>query len=315
MEAPDDSKLRVYWASDIHLELRIKPPKKILEAIIGRDEELSPESAANRILCLAGDIGNPFKALYKIFLTVCKQRFAHVFVVSGNHEYYSAKDRHTMDEVDAKIDDVCAEVGAHFLTGGDGTGHSVTLFHNRPIKFVGCTLWTEADSRAETIMRDYQYIYCKEGAVTYNGLDIFADSVRRITSYDVLAIHRDQKEYLAREIEKSRHDGITTVVVTHHAPTLKMLRPVIRFDYDSDENEHAAETSDLAAEKIYGISARYYATALDDMISPPVVLWVSGHTHDSKTVMVNGVQCSSNCYGYPTQTAAETGFSSQVFVI
>ena len=43
------------------------------------------------ILCLCEDIGYPHTKIYKWFITWCSEHFTKVFIITGNHEYYSTK--------------------------------------------------------------------------------------------------------------------------------------------------------------------------------------------------------------------------------
>jgi hypothetical protein len=60
------------YFSDLHLERKWKLPK-------------IPQVADR--LCLAGDIGYPDSELYQEFFKECSERYEHVFVVDGNHEW------------------------------------------------------------------------------------------------------------------------------------------------------------------------------------------------------------------------------------
>ena len=65
---------RLQYASDIHLEKRVDIPTIV---------------PAYENLALVGDIGNPFTEKYTTFVESCSKLFDNVFVVPGNHEYYS----------------------------------------------------------------------------------------------------------------------------------------------------------------------------------------------------------------------------------
>ena len=70
---------------------------------------IEPDSTS--ILCLLGDIGNPFSDLYKKFIEWCSKNFYRVFIIAGNHEYYNS----SIEKSNSKITDVCSFYNTHFL--------------------------------------------------------------------------------------------------------------------------------------------------------------------------------------------------------
>lgn len=113
------------YISDLHLETQ----KKILPDI----EPLIPGMS---YLILAGDIGNPYHEKYRNFLQINSQKFNKVFIVSGNHEYYSnAKQQRTISDIDLEISKLCSRFeNIHYLQQKSFNLHGWTL--------AGCTLWS-----------------------------------------------------------------------------------------------------------------------------------------------------------------------------
>eukprot|EP00009_Paramoeba_aestuarina_P001995 CAMPEP_0201511834 /NCGR_PEP_ID=MMETSP0161_2-20130828/4227_1 /ASSEMBLY_ACC=CAM_ASM_000251 /TAXON_ID=180227 /ORGANISM="Neoparamoeba aestuarina, Strain SoJaBio B1-5/56/2" /LENGTH=86 /DNA_ID=CAMNT_0047907475 /DNA_START=24 /DNA_END=281 /DNA_ORIENTATION=+ len=70
------------------------------------------------VLCLIGDIGCPLgleiqQQSYENYLLEQADKFEHVFIVTGNHEYWS---QHAMQEVDEKVAEICNKrQNLHFL--------------------------------------------------------------------------------------------------------------------------------------------------------------------------------------------------------
>lgn len=72
------------YISDIHLEISGKIPD-------------IPKSSNN--LCLLGDIGAPESDIYKKFIKECSEKFTNVFVIYGNHEYYSETSMKKIEDI------------------------------------------------------------------------------------------------------------------------------------------------------------------------------------------------------------------------
>ena len=73
--------MKLRYISDLHLEF-LKPHKveKFIKQI---------PSGLDEICVLAGDIGNPFKQHYDMFMKFVRKNFKKVFVIAVNHEYYN----------------------------------------------------------------------------------------------------------------------------------------------------------------------------------------------------------------------------------
>jgi predicted phosphodiesterase len=82
----DIKKFRVQVVSDIHMELR--------------NHHLPIEVSAE-ILALCGDIGSPTQDSYWEIIKWANTNYKHVFLITGNHEYYHKE--LTMDEIDEHI--------------------------------------------------------------------------------------------------------------------------------------------------------------------------------------------------------------------
>ena len=96
----------------------------------------------------------------------------------------------------------------------------------------------------------------------------------RLRPSDTLKWHARARAWLEGQLEQP-HDG-PTVVVTHHAPTLRGCRP------------EDASTPLLGA----------YASDLERLMGPQVHAWVFGHTHLAFDERINGTRVVSNPRGY-----------------
>lgn len=115
------------------------------------DFEKVIEGCLNDILCLVGDIGNPFSALYNTFITWCSNNFYKVFIISGNHEYYHS----SIEKSNLKINEICSTFfNVHFLN------NSSFVIDNTI--FIGTTLWSFIPNKhkntIQTLINDYKYI-------------------------------------------------------------------------------------------------------------------------------------------------------------
>ncbi len=284
-----DTEYILQYASDLHLELRKLRTIPVIK----------PIKEGQTYLALCGDIGNPFVPTYKKFLDMHTDLYAHILILSGNHEYYTGKKQRTMRNADDEIQKIVDEY------------ENVTYLNmNRIIigrtKFIGCTLWSnvsEIEEIAESIMNDYKHIFIDSPDTEERFEYIFSDyrnqkkfirsGRRRLKASDVSLIHIRMLKWLQNQINKfdpndnkRKYDNI--IVLTHHAPSFSML-----------------DKSDL-----YSMC---YGTNCEDMMVLPIKYWISGHTHVSKQVTINETTCLSNCMGYPGQKG--TNFDPTKFIV
>jgi len=195
-------RIRIQYASDLHLEFGSGPPR------------LFPVAP---ILVLAGDIGNPCQSVYQDFLSDCGRAWEHVVVVAGNHEFYNkhASDRWRYKAPDTVVDRlstcraaaITAGANVHFLERG-----RVDI---GDLAFLGCTLWSDVSGSEELVesrMSDY-HVICAEGG----------GANRKLRAADTLVWHRRDRTWLTEELAACREEGRGAVVVTHHLPTFDLV--------------------------------------------------------------------------------------------
>jgi len=149
------------------------------------------------VVILAGDIGNPFMDNYKLLLRKLSLSHQKVFVISGNHEYYSKK---TMSKVDKKIRNICEkEDDIHFL--------QMDSYIFNDVKFMGCTLWSNPiDKTLCKYMNDFDNISTNDKTFSF---DKYNEK------------HLLHKNWLENEL--SHNDNNKTIVITHHLPSFQLI--------------------------------------------------------------------------------------------
>lgn len=302
-------KRRLFYVSDIHLELR---KDKLVNdiTIIPR----ASDKPVRNFLALCGDIGCPFHPNYEKLMERHSPLYERIFIITGNHEYYTSKKQRTMAEVEAKLRELVAAFP------------NVTFLHtNEPYLvddtlFVGCPLWTPVGGEAETYMNDYRKIYVYDAsekprhistAIEGDGMFSYQTNSmgqvrkkwikagrRLLRGYDVIQMYGIMSTYLEEMVamdftnldsalDKEKIQKI--IILTHHAPSYKMIQQ----KYPTDSTFNA------------------YASDMEYLFKPPVVCWISGHTHECNTIDINGIPCLSNCFGYPGQ---KTGVQLDRFI-
>lgn len=176
--------MRIQYISDIHLELL---RRQQIEAFMAR---LAPVNAVD-VLCLCGDIGNPFEPHYEKFLSKISEKFPKIFVIAGNHEYY----KNRVEDVPSQMAKICAKFP------------NVTMLENQTEiygghKFIGSTLWSHI-SQPRYKIND-------------------TASIRGMTVEKYNEMHQQARLFIKRELEDSMATGRRTVVLTHHLPLFEL---------------------------------------------------------------------------------------------
>ncbi len=180
------SKFTIQYISDVHLELLFKNSVKVLT------HYLQPKDQA-KILVLAGDIGNPYTKDYQHFIQDMSQKFPKVFVIAGNHEFYSNK----IVETKQKMKEVCDGINA------TNSNTNVSFLDNswedyEGERFIGTTLWSHI-SKPQYQINDTKNIHDFD-VKTYNDL------------------HEESKRFLEGAFASCKTDNVKTTVITHHLP-------------------------------------------------------------------------------------------------
>ncbi len=232
--------MRIHILSDIHNEFR----------------ELAGYGAEADVTVLAGDIDLGEKGFAWARASFTGRP---VVYVAGNHEYYG----HAMPALTKKLLKQKNRGTVNFLECTE-----VTI---QGIRFLGCTLWSDFDiagdktgsmQASQERMNDYQKIR-------------ISPRFRRLKPDDTALRNAASREWLRTEVGK---DPSRTVVVTHHAPSVKSLNP--EFSFDPVSGAYASDLEGFIAE------------------TQPA-LWIHGHTHYCVDYAIGKTRIVSNQRGYP----------------
>ncbi len=246
--------MEIQYSSDLHLEFYD-------DKSLPYEQFLTPVAP---YLVLAGDIGIPDLKGYGLFLEWCSSRWTKIFVVAGNHEYYTSKTPVKLDleAKEAKIRSLCESLpNVQFLQCDS------VLLPEYGIRVLGCTLWSSVPDSV------------KEKAMMYmnDSRQILVSGTQRFTPWDMTSLHERHRLWLDEEIQKCEQNKERCLVVTHYLPS------------DS-----------LIAEKYQGHPLNScFASDCEDLMRPPVVGWICGHSHTGVQRTIQGVMCVMNPYGYP----------------
>jgi predicted phosphodiesterase len=232
--------MKIHLLSDLHTEFApFQPPATDADVVV-----------------LAGDVGVGTRAVGAI-----REWFPDrpVVYVAGNHEFY----REAIPRLSEKLAAATEGSGIHYLEN-----RAVVIGGAR---FLGCTLWTDFDvfgerarcmAEAQATMNDFRLIR------------IFPE-YRAFRPMDARAIHERSLRWLAAALDEPFAGP--TVIVTHHAPSLRSCNPAYR-----DHPVTAAYVSDL-----------------EWMLDGRAALWVHGHTHLCVDYEIGGTRVVANQRGYP----------------
>lgn len=200
------------------------------------------------VALVAGDVVNDD------FLIELARKIPVVFV-AGNHEFYG----HAYHDRIATL----SELPIAFLNDDTVT---VNLAGKKPVRVIGSTLWTDYNGAYQPAMAA-----AGKSMNDHRKIKWHWDEFRPT---DALHLHMASRDYLR---SNSHFDG-ATVVMTHHAPSMRSVAP----KYEGDIINYA------------------FASRMDDIVEESgAALWVHGHTHTSFDYNIGGTRVLCNPHGYP----------------
>jgi predicted phosphodiesterase len=240
--------------SDLHLEF----------------SDYRPDPVDADVVVLAGDIDTGTSGL-----EWAARQFPDIPVVyvAGNHEYYDQD----MLILRKELAEAAGRLGIHFLDDREviiGT-----------VRFIGCTLWTDLASQ------DGQKDAMQALSELMNDYQLVSHGDRLLCPDDTLAYHKVSRAYLECRLTESFHGR--TVVVTHHAPSLRSI--------PADRRNTAAAIA--------------YASNLESLVEG-VDIWIHGHTHERQDYQIGQCRVLCNPRGYQNEFYRQaTGFDQEALII
>ena len=213
------------------------------------------------VIVLAGDLCPYTEGLIEMLARRWKSA-RHIVYVLGNHEFYGTR----IDRTRARIAKECAAAGIHLLDPG-----TVRI---EGVRWIGATLWTDfaLDGKANEVGA---HLRASRSINDFSGMIRYRD--RDFTTGDSVRYHRTDRAYIERELRRARQAGEQVVVVTHHAPSPRSVRPWFRGD-----PLNPAFASDLDR-----LIKRYQPS-----------LWIHGHMHDPVNERLGETRIVANPAGY-----------------
>ncbi len=233
-----------------------------------------PNVAAD-VVVLAGDIDRGTKGVMW-----ARQKFTDMplLYVAGNHEHY--------DERIGRLHEKLRNAAA---------GSNVVILENQTYelngyRFFGATLWTDF-----ALLGDRQSSMLQAGEKGTGMNDyrkIRRHDTSRLQPKHTLLLHAESRLALTQFLAGG--DRGKSVVITHHAPSLKSL----------------------PARKHTDLIGAAYASNLEDLITEQgPALWIHGHIHECRDYVLGNTRVLNNALGYQTKhDPEETGFRRDLIV-
>lgn len=236
--------MKVHPISDIHIEMRSGYKLKKTDA---------------DLIVLVGDIHNGIKGV-KWAIEQSKKLQTPVIYVAGNHEYY----RHEYHQLLSEMREITLGTNVHFLENDELILEGV--------RFLGTTLWTDYKCyRSFTQRENMEYL---GGQLNDHYVIRFGD--RLFAPSDALSLNNKAVKWLKERL--GQHYNGPTVVVSHHAPSVKCAH--YKFGLNELSTGFISDLEPLVKKADY---------------------WFFGHTHSNLDTKIGECRLVSNQVGYPSE--------------
>lgn len=216
------------------------------------------------LIVLAGDIDTKQNGLAWI-TEFC--RGTPTVYICGNHEFYGDK----LPRVTERLKERKRGTNIHVLENEWVTVNGwhifgATLWTDLAL----CGAWTDGCEVAGASMNDYKRIRNSDRGF------------KRLTPRDTRGLHLESLRAMERFFQE--HDPSRSIIVTHHAPSIRSL--------SLEDHDQAISCA--------------YASHLDSLIEKyQPKLWIHGHIHRSRDYRIGTTRILSNPQGYPDTPNAE----------
>jgi len=219
-----------------------------------------------KVLALLGDIGvvgqdKDFES-YKRFIEEVAPMYEHIFVITGNHEYYTNNlSKKTLKDVDQILVAYFKKYKhIHFLNN-----KTVDVsYDNVQYKIIGSTLWSHIPAE-----------HCKEVKQSMTDYEKIHTDISKLDPAYVSQMFTHNYNFIKKKIDQAKKENRRAIVFTHHKPYLdgRQMKAI----------DHA------------------YMSDCSALFQDHVVLWAYGHTHIRDDRFIGKTRLFSNCKGYPNQ--------------
>lgn len=207
------------------------------------------------IVVLAGDVHTKLNGIRWIKKTITK---TPVIYIMGNHEFYGQKYPRLIE----KIKDEAKGTNIHVLEN--------EFVEIDGYRFFGATLWTDMALITEPQIASYEALRMND----YKKIRVLP-SYRKLSPKNTISFHYKSVSALKKFLANGNPE--TSIVVTHHAPSLLSLPEKRREELISSA----------------------YASNLDSLITKyNPKLWIHGHIHHSQNYLIGQTQIISNPRAY-----------------
>lgn len=216
------------------------------------------------VAALLGDIAPPNTEAYRNLLQHLSNTHKRVYVVFGNHEYYSSRG-YSMAKIKEMFLAMIADLPqVRFL---DNDTDYFPIGEDKKIRFIGSTLWSKILPSREYIIKSRLNDYAK----------IWNQNGENITPADTVQLHRIAVNYLETELNKDLETA--TIILTHHCP---LLNSIVAAQYYGNEINSA------------------FCSDLEYLMVNKVLAWCYGHVHVNvpRDYTVKNTLIATNMLGY-----------------
>ena len=268
------------YASDLHIDAESLPFSMLIEPVATE-------------LALCGDICDPFSKLYSDFLKWCSKKWSKIYLIAGNHEYFTKTPDVLFSEVEEQIRRVVSDVGPNIIF----LQNESVFIEQYKIIIVGSTLWSTPTQRHwDKIGINFIGDPGKKGEYTLMyKKDEYTGKPRLVHPSDITAMCLENTAFLRKVLHPTWGivpNGWRVIVLTHHLPSVALADT----KYKNDPQ----------------ISC--YAAKLDDLLNEPVVAWICGHSHTSRRFrFLSGTVGCLNPRGYKNQVDS-SGYSRKAVI-